>query len=44
MASNAPETPSVSGRILHRFNLIVLDEANSESVKNLYSILSDLIV
>lgn len=44
MASNAPETPSVSGRVLHKFNLIVLDEANSESVKNLYGILSDLII
>jgi hypothetical protein len=44
MASNAPETPNVSGRILHKFNLIVLDEANAESVKFLYRSLSDFIV
>jgi hypothetical protein len=44
MASNAPETPNVSGRILHKFNLIVLDEANADSVKYLYKSLSDFIV
>lgn len=44
MASNAPETTNVSGRVLHKFNLIVLDEANADRVKFLYKSLSDLIV
>lgn len=44
MASNAPETTNVSGRVLHKFNLIVLDEANADRMKFLYKSLSDLIV
>lgn len=44
MSSNAPETANVSGRVLHKFNLIVLDEANADSVKTLYRSLSELII
>jgi hypothetical protein len=44
MAQNAPETPLVSDRVLHQFNLVALDEPKIETMKALFSTLVDMLV
>jgi hypothetical protein len=44
MSSNAPEAPNVSNRVLHRFNLIILDDADQNSVKHIFRSITDLIL
>ena len=44
MASNAPETPRVSGRALHLFNVIALDEPAAETMRAMYTKLTEMMV
>ena len=44
LASNAPETSKVSGRVLHQFNLISLDEPKPETMKAMFSTLTNMLV
>jgi dynein heavy chain len=44
MASNAPETARVSGRVLHQFNLISLDEPKADTMRSMFSSLTELMV
>lgn len=44
MATNAPETSKVSTRVLHRFNLIALDDPNETLMNDRYTLLSELMV
>ena len=44
MATNAPETMKVSTRVLHRFNLISLDDPNDALMNDRYTILSEIMV
>ena len=44
MASNSPETARVSERVLHQFNLIVLEAPKTETMRALFGSLCDLMV
>jgi hypothetical protein len=44
MATNAPETAKVSTRVLHRFNLIALDDPTVELMNDRYTLLAELMV
>ena len=44
MATNAPETPLVSERVLHQFNLISLDVPKTNTMKAMYSTLVEMLV
>ena len=44
MASNAPETARVSERVLHQFNLISLDEPETDTTQSMFSQLTQLMV
>lgn len=44
LASNAPETSAVSGRVLHQFNLISLDEPHTETMTAMFRTLTDMLV
>ena len=44
MATNAPETLNVTPRVLHRFNLVLLDDFNESSMQAVFSTLTNVIV
>jgi dynein heavy chain len=44
LASNAPETAQVSGRVLHQFNLISLDEPSVGTMTSMFRALTDMLV
>jgi hypothetical protein len=44
MSINAPETPLVSGRVLHQFNLIALDVPSTKTIHDRYQTLADIMV
>ena len=44
LATNAPETGRVSGRVLHQFNVISLDENDSSTMMDRFNAITDLMV
>jgi dynein heavy chain len=44
MASNAPAASAVSGRLLHKFNLIALDGFKVETMRSMLQTTTDLVV
>lgn len=44
MSTNAPETSRVSGRVLHQFNIISLDEPDVDQMKDRFNAVTNLMV